>query len=103
MDVLQSQWVQAFDEIGHPTRATEFAESSLGAVTVTNAVDSSKGERSHAGTSFLEPALNRGNVILKTGVLVDKIVFDEVLTVAGKLRATGVRYTHQEEEVFVTA
>jgi choline dehydrogenase-like flavoprotein len=91
MDALQSQWVQAFEELGHPTGTTGFAESSLGAVTVTDAVDSSNGERSHAATSFLEPALRRGNVTLKTGVLVDKIVFDGAPAAAGGLSATGVR------------
>jgi hypothetical protein len=57
MDVLQSQGMKAFEELGHATTTTGFAESSAGAVTVTNAIDSSKGERSHAGTAFLEPAL----------------------------------------------
>jgi choline dehydrogenase-like flavoprotein len=68
MDVLQSRWMESFEKLGHPTSNTGFSESFAGAVTVTNAVDSSKGERSHAGTAFLEPALERGNVTLRTGV-----------------------------------
>ncbi|KAJ4301555.1 hypothetical protein N0V90_003648 [Kalmusia sp. IMI 367209] len=103
MDLLQSQWMKAFEELGHATRTTGFVESSPGAVTVTNAVDSSKGERSHAGTAFLEPALKRGNVTLRTGVKVDKIAFDEVLTVDGRLNARGVRYTYQGGEYFISA
>jgi choline dehydrogenase-like flavoprotein len=103
MGVLQSQWIKAFEELGHATSTTGFAESSAGAVTVTNAIDSSIGERSHAGTAFLESALKRSNVTLRTGVKVDKIVFDEVLTADGRLNATGVRYTHQGEEHLTSA
>ena len=103
MDFLQSQWIKVFEELGHATRTTGFAESSAGAVTVTNAIDASKGERSHAGTAFLEPALKRGNVTLRTGVKVDKIAFDEVLTADGRLNARGVLYTYQREEYLITA
>jgi choline dehydrogenase-like flavoprotein len=103
MDFLQSQWMKAFEELGHATSTTGFAKSSAGAVTVTNAIDSSKGERSHAGTAFLEPALKRGNVTLRTGVKVDKIMFDEVLTTKGKLNAKGVCYTYQGEEYLISA
>lgn len=95
MDVLQSQWAKAFEELGHKTGTSRFVESSAGAVNITNAVDSSKGERSHAGTALLEPALKRGNVTLKTGVKVGKIVFADENTDDGKLNATGVQYTFQ--------
>ncbi|PVI01970.1 GMC oxidoreductase [Periconia macrospinosa] len=95
LDVLQSRWTKAFEELGHATSTTGFMESSTGAVTITNAIDSTKGERSHAGTAFMEPALKRGNVTLKTGVKVDKISFHESLTAGGKLTAKGVYYTHQ--------
>jgi len=94
--------VEAFEELGCPTKATGFTESSAGAVNVTNAIDSSKGERSHAGTAYLEPALKRGNVTLKTGVKVDKIAFDEALTADGKLNAGGVHYTYKGEEHLVS-
>lgn len=95
MDFLQSQWLKVFEELGHATSATGFIESSAGAVTVMNAIDSSKGERSHAGTAFLEPALKRGNVVLNTGMKADKIAFDEDLTADGKLNARGVWCTYQ--------
>ncbi|KAF2446037.1 GMC oxidoreductase [Karstenula rhodostoma CBS 690.94] len=74
----------AFEELGHPTEATEFSESSPGAVTVTNAVDSSNGERSHAAISFLE-------------------LYAIALAAAGGLNSTGVRYTYHREELVVTA
>jgi choline dehydrogenase-like flavoprotein len=103
LDVLQSQWLEAFEELGHASGTTGFVESSAGAVTVTNAIDSSKAERSHAASAFLKPALERGNVTLRTGVKVDKIAFDVSLAADGKLNATGVRYNHQGQEHLVTA
>lgn len=103
MDDLQKQWVKVFEELGHATSTTGFAESSAGAVTVTNAIDSSKAERSHAGTAFLEAALERGNVAKRTGAKVDKIVFDEAPTTNGGLNARGVRYTYQGEESLAIA
>jgi choline dehydrogenase-like flavoprotein len=102
-DVLQSEWLKSFEELGHATCATGFSESSTGAVNVSNAVDSSKGERSHAGTAFMDPALNRGNVILRTGVMVDKIVFDDMKTDDGKLVGTGVCYKYHGEKHSVSA
>lgn len=103
MDALQSQWMEAFEELGHATCTTGFADSAAGAVTVTNAIDGSKGERSHAATAFLEPALKRGNVTLRTGVKVDKIIFDEALATDGTLNARGVRYTSQGVEYLIRA
>lgn len=102
LDSLQSQWSKVFEELGQPTSESGFVESSAGAVTVTNAIDSSKGERSHAGEAFLEPALKRGNVTLKTGVKVDKIAFHEAPDGDGKLHAKGIRYTDQGEEHLIT-
>ena len=103
IDVLQSQWTKVLEELGHTTSTTGFAASSTGAVTVTNAIDASKGGRSHAGTAFLEPALKRSNVTLRTGAKVDKIAFDEVLTTDGRLIARGVRYTYKGEEYLINA
>ncbi|KAF3034571.1 hypothetical protein E8E11_004861 [Didymella keratinophila] len=103
LDMLQSQWLEAFEELGHAKSTTGFVESSAGGVTVTNAIDSSKAERSHAATAFLEPALRRGNVTLITGVKVDKIAFYESLASDGKLHAKGVRYNHNRQEHLVIA
>ena len=52
LDFLQSQWIKVFEELGHASIRTGFAKSSAGAVTVTNAINASKGERSHAGAAF---------------------------------------------------
>jgi len=101
MGLLQSHWLKAFEELGHSTDTSGFTESSPGAVTVTNAIDSSKGERSHAGTAFLEPALERGNITLMTGIKVDKVAFDDALIADKKLNARGVHYTYKGEERFV--
>jgi choline dehydrogenase-like flavoprotein len=98
LDVLQTQWMRAFEELGHATSATGFVTSSAGAVTVTNAIDISIGERSHAGTAFLEPAMKRGNVTLKTSVKVENIAFDGERGADGRLKASGVRYTSEGAE-----
>jgi choline dehydrogenase-like flavoprotein len=103
LDFLQSGWMKAFEELGLATSTTGFSASSAGAVTVTNAIDSSKGERSHAGTAFLENALKRGNVTLKTGVKVNKITFDEGTTSDGRVNAQGVSYTYKEQAYLVVA
>lgn len=92
--MLQSQWLEAFKELGYALSTTGFVESSARAVTVTNAIDSLKAERSYAATAFLKPAMERGNVTLRTGVKVNKIAFDVSLAADGKLNATGVRYNY---------
>ena len=102
MDVLQNRWIEVFEKLGHSTSTTGFSESSAGAVTVTNAIDPSKGERSHAGTAFLEPALKRGNVTLRTGVKVDRVAFDQALTADGKLNAKGVHYIQDGQEQLIS-
>ncbi|KAF2152181.1 GMC oxidoreductase [Myriangium duriaei CBS 260.36] len=103
MELLQLRWIEAFEELGHATTTTGFVTSSAGAVTVTNAIDATKGERSHAGTAFLEPALSRGNVVLETGIEIDRIAFEETLATDGKLNAKGVCYTVQGKEHSITA
>lgn len=97
--MLQRTWVQAFEELSHETRKTGFQESAAGAVTVSNAIDAAKGERSHAGTAYLEPALKRSNVTLQTGATVLRILFDGASNTDGKLIARGVVYRHDEQEV----
>ena len=103
MDILQTQWIKTFEELGHSEGSSGFSKSSLGAVTITNAVDSSKGERSHAGTAFLEPALARGNVTLRTGATVNKLVFEQHTGTDEKLNAGGVSYTYQGKDCVTTA
>lgn len=98
LDVLQTKWLEAFEELGYTTDTTGFVTSAVGAVTITNAIDASKGERSHAGAAFLEPALERKNVELRTNVKVDRILFDENSKMDEKLSATGVIYTHGGED-----
>lgn len=101
LDMLQRTWVHAFEELGHETRKTGFHESVAGAVTVSNAIDATKGERSHAGTAYLEPALERSNVTLQTGAKVLRILFDEASSTDGRLNGRGVVYKHEEQEVEV--
>ena len=99
LDMLQRTWVHAFEELGYETHKTGFQESAAGAVTVSNAIDAAKGERSHAGTAYLEPALEKGNVTLRTGAKVLRILFDRVSSTDGRFNARGVVCKHEEQEV----
>ena len=102
MDVLQTKWIEVFEELGHATTPTGFTESAAGAVTVTNAIDPSRGERSHAGTAFMEPVMKRANVTLRTGVKVERIIFDENSTSDGKLRAQAILYTNEGDQHMIS-
>ncbi|KAF3007954.1 hypothetical protein E8E13_011314 [Curvularia kusanoi] len=98
LDNLQQAWLQAFEELGYETLKTGFGKSAIGAVTVSNAIDAAKGERSHAGAAYLEPSFKRGNVTLKTGAKVDRIIFDQG-SASGKLNARGLVYIHEGQEI----
>ena len=100
MGLLQSHWLKAFEELGHSTDTSGFTQSSPGAVTVTNAIDSSKGERSHAGTAFLEPALERGNITLMTGIKVDSL---KMARVGDWKPYKGVKYATQVRDLVFRA
>lgn len=103
LDVLQGKWLEAFEELGCERQETGFKRSVAGALTVANALDGEKGERSHAGMAFLEPALERENIEMRTGMKVERIVFEEERVAEGKLVASGVVYTFEGEKHFVGA
>jgi choline dehydrogenase-like flavoprotein len=56
-------------------------------------VNQKNGRRYSAARGFLKPVLNRPNLVVQTGVLVEKIVIEQS-------RATGVRYRHPSGQVF---
>ncbi|TVY73267.1 Dehydrogenase citC [Lachnellula suecica] len=93
--VLQKAWVEAIRELGCESGHDPAGGETVGGSTTTNAIDAEKGERSHAGVAFLEPALKRDNLVVRSNVLVEKIVFEKELK-EGKLVANGVRYVNDE-------
>ncbi len=109
--VLQKAWTDAVQEIGYNSLKDPVDGDVLGGSTTMNAIDAAKGERSHAGVAFLEPATKRANLVVRSSVLVEKIVFGED-KVDGKFIASGVLYNpgdrrsvlvHARREVIVCA
>ncbi|MCO5613595.1 hypothetical protein L7F22_067872 [Adiantum nelumboides] len=102
LDILQTTWLDIFKELSYSTGTSCFANSEVQAVTITNAIDSSRGERSHAGKAFLEPGLQqqRKNIFLQTGIEVDKILFTEKFN--EKLKATSISYSQKGEEHLIS-
>jgi propionyl-CoA synthetase len=94
-------WVDAMKEYGYDSSKDPREGDVIGGYITTNAIDSVKGERSHAGVEFLEPAAKRDNLVVRSGALVEKIVFDREKK-DGKLVATGVRYLDEESGAKVT-
>ena len=88
---LQMTWEETFKALNafHSNYATD--GQAIGGTATTNAIDGrdGKGERSHAGKAYLEPARDRDNLEVVTGAFAKKILFDAS---NGKLRATGVLY-----------
>ncbi len=56
-------------------------------------VNQKNGRRYSAARGFLKPVLNRPNLVVQTGVLVEKVIVEQG-------RATGVRYRHPSGQVF---
>ena len=98
--VLQKAWADAIEDLGYNTLKDPIDGDVLGGSTTANAIDSARGERSHAGVAFLEPSTKRENLFIRSGVLVEKIQFDENEQ-DGKLVATTVRYSQGHEDVTV--
>lgn len=73
----------------------------MGGLTVTNAIDPNKGERSHAGVAYLKPAMDRPNVEIITDALVEKIVFDP--RYQSGLVANGVQYIKSGQQYIAKA
>ena len=75
--MLQKAWADAIQDLGYNTLMDPVDGDVIGGSTTTNAIDSSKGERSHARVVFLEPSTKRENLFIRSSVLVEKIQFDE--------------------------
>lgn len=92
--VLQKAWSDAIKDLRYTTLKDPVEGEAIGGSTTTNAIDALKGERSHAGVAFLESSTKRENLVVRSNVLVEKILFDEKKK-DGKLVATGVIYSHE--------
>lgn len=95
MNILQSAWQDVFRSLDAFSDRDGMSGRAVGGVTTTNAIDARamRGERSHAGNSFLEPAIGRSNLTVETGAIVKKVDFREGNSGGiGSLQAVGVTY-----------
>ncbi|KUJ15213.1 alcohol oxidase [Mollisia scopiformis] len=99
--VLQKAWVDAIHDLGFSTSKNPLDGDLVGGSTTTNAIDSSKRERSHAGVAFLEPSTKRENLVVRSNVFVEKVMFDENEK-NGNLVASGVLYRPETSQQDVT-
>lgn len=97
---LQLAWMKAFEELKAVASTDALKGRAIGGTTTTNAIDS-RGERSHAGNTYLTTAMRLSNLEVQTASLVEKVVFNK--SDSGELHATGVRYTSGAEPLFVQA
>lgn len=82
---LDRVWIEAFRELGYIMQADRVSGRGVGAYQTTSAITKGR-ERSHAGSAYLEPVLNRENLEVVTGVVVDKVLLEEK---EGKIKAIG--------------
>ncbi|TGO28295.1 hypothetical protein BPAE_0029g00230 [Botrytis paeoniae] len=97
---MQKAWTNAIQDLGYSSSKNPVEGGVLGGSTTTNAIDSCKGERSHAGVAFLEPSTKRDNLVVRSNVLVNKIIFGEAKR-DGKVVATGVLYSQVNGETVI--
>ncbi|TQS31936.1 hypothetical protein Golomagni_07767, partial [Golovinomyces magnicellulatus] len=92
LNKLQTTWREAFQALNSFYDSYALDGIAIGGSLTTNAIDGrdGKGERSHAGKAYLQPASARKNLTIVTEVLVKKIVFENATSDKNKLRATGV-------------
>ncbi|KAK2736915.1 choline dehydrogenase [Colletotrichum kahawae] len=106
LDVLQKAWEDVFDNLGSKSVCDGPSGDALGGFTTTNAIDGQPGQgvRSFAGNAYLEPALNRKNLVVISGAEVERIVLEhDSHNDEGRLRAVGVIYEKAQTSFLVRA
>ncbi|KAK4702645.1 hypothetical protein P7C70_g3577, partial [Phenoliferia sp. Uapishka_3] len=89
-----ANWIPTLANLGIDTRDPAGGES-WGAFIATSAIDPKKWTRSYSKTGYLDPIANRRNLIVLTGYLATKIVFDGTTATGVSFAATvtGASYT----------
>lgn len=98
---IQEAWAATFKTKGLLTTKDPFIEASVGSFSHLNSVDPATKERSYATTGYYHPVKDRKNLVVITGAVVDKILFDKQSSQATK--ASDVQYQHNGETKTVTA
>lgn len=68
---LQVAWVETYKALGCAVKEDPVQGKAVGGLTITNAIDSNRGERSHAGVAYLKPALDQSNLEIDKDNLVE--------------------------------
>lgn len=87
-------WRDTWAGLGYPIDNDPFSGEIHGAVTYPDAIHPETKTRSYAGNDYLGLARSRANLTIRTGVPVDKILFDN--TAKDAAVATGVQYTAKD-------
>lgn len=98
---IQEAWAATFKTKGLHTSKDPFIEASVGSFSHLNSVNPATKERSYAATAYYHPAKDRQNLVLITGALVEKILFDKKSS--QDIKANIVQYHHGGEIKTVTA
>lgn len=98
---IQEAWAATFKSKGLHTTKDPFMEASVGSFSHLNSVNPATRERSYAATAYYHPVKDRQNLVLVTGALVEKIVFDKESS--QDIKANIVQYHHGGEIKTVTA
>lgn len=106
LNALQNAWEEVFDDLGARSDHDGSSGEALGGFTATNAIDSRPGQgvRSFAGNAYLQPTLDRKNLVVISGAEVERIVLEgDSHTDEGKLCAIGVVYEKARKTSLVRA
>lgn len=98
---IQEAWAATFKTKGLLTTKDPFIEASVGSFSHLNSVDPTTKERSYATTGYYYPAKDRENLVVITGALVEKILFDKQSS--QETKANVVQYHHNGETKTVVA
>lgn len=98
---IQEAWAATFKIKGLLTTEDPFVEASVGSFSHLNSVDPITKERSYATTGYYYPVKDRENLVVITGAVVEKILFD--IQSSQEIRANIVQYRHNGEIKTVAA
>lgn len=96
---VQTAWASTLETIGYSIAKDPFLGAASGSFSNLHSIDPTTKERSYSASAYYQPYKNRENLIVLTGALVEKVVFDRETGI----KATGVRYTKNGETKTITA
>jgi choline dehydrogenase-like flavoprotein len=92
-DPLPKAWVETFKKLKEPLWGNPFDGLGVGGYNGVSTVDAETKTRSHAGSAYYAPVMERKNLHLQTGAIVEKIVFERNGDAEEEPHAIGVEYS----------